>query len=299
MKRCISTELSQKYPDGESLYLRQRIWTTDDGRSIGIPGEKWRWTTADAYFVVNGTMVELSVNIDSCRRVSWDTRVGPLDVGNQRLPNAAIQDVVNQLFKLPARTAVELVLSNARQGLEEVRDFLNSAAPLRSTLGLTVSGNLEAGFKNATIKLLNSVVCRAGGGTAAWIAVTARMQHKLDGRPPTLNDALESGAVAGMVLIIYTCIIEYLEEILEKPLIVAAAGWFLWVIQCCNSRMRQLVNDLLPFPPTRFDPEAVAKAFLSMIGLDREPTSPRLRVADSVIAHGNLPAGNPGACEEP
>jgi len=98
--------------------------------------------------------------------------------------DVAMQDNVDQLFSLPNREAVNLVIINARQGLKKVKTFNDSTDPLQSSHGLTVSENLEAGLRNASIKFLSNVVCKVGGGTASWLAVTAYFPL-VSGQSPT------------------------------------------------------------------------------------------------------------------
>ena len=155
-----------------------------------------------------------------------------------------MQDMVNQLFALPAREAAKVVLSNAREGKKTVKELLDSAAPLDLATGMTVSDHLEADLRNATISYVNNIICVGIGGTAAWIAVSAFFQHQTQGRGPMVNDVLKTGAVLVLVLRTYDYTIQFLEEVLEKPLLLAAAGWFLWVIQAMVSRVRQLAEHI-------------------------------------------------------
>ena len=90
MKRCISTELSQKEPDGRHRYESGGTVTTVDGADFYQPGGRWGVTTADALFSVNGTQFQLSINIDSCRRVDSNTHVGPLNVRNKKFTDVTV-----------------------------------------------------------------------------------------------------------------------------------------------------------------------------------------------------------------
>jgi len=184
---------------------------------------------------------------------------------------------------------VNLVIINARQGLKKVKTFNDSTDPLQSSHGLTVSENLEAGLRNASIKFLSNVVCKVGGGTASWLAVTAYFDRRNSGHEPTPSDSLITGAVATSVLLTYTYIIEFLEEVLEQPIFVAAIGWILWVIQSVVSRTRQLIERLPPLPRFSLDREAVVGAWLSLVGSDVVITNRQLGSTDIINATAPLP----------
>ena len=179
-KQCYFRELTQQMPDEFSTIREEGLLELPDGLVIPVKRGKWGYTTADVYFLGNGKNIALSVNIDSCRRVNWDTYVGPMNVDNKRLDDVTMEDIVNQLFALTNEDAANLVLVNAREGKREVEAFLNKANSQQLSYGPTLSEEIEA-IGNKTIQYISNVVCKAAGGTAlssgTWLSMQATLAH--------------------------------------------------------------------------------------------------------------------------
>ena len=155
-KTCIVTELSQDRPDeltvGGTLIVKE-LAEVDLHHWHGI------------------RTIAMAISIDCCRRVDWTKPVGPLDLPDRRIPNASIETIVQELFFLQPRDAIALAMNNALASAQEARAFLNKAAPLAAGQTLDFSLELEADLKNATIKLIDDVLCKGIFRVATWIAI--------------------------------------------------------------------------------------------------------------------------------
>ena len=280
-KTCILAELNQKSSDGYRAESGEFKWQQED--------------MAMVIFYSNGKLVELGVNIDSCRRITQDSRVGPMDIADRQMAEVIIEQLVNQLFCLQPKEAVDIVIHNVPQGLKSVRAYLNSAAPLQSSHGLSFSTDLEADLKNASIKLMNGLICKAGGGTAVMISMNVFLDELYTGLGPPQRQALQTGAFSTMALLMYLEIYSFLEEVLERPLMVAAAGWVLWIFQAFVSRLRQVIADLPPLPRFDLNREAIKSAFMEIVRQSLEVSSSVLGLVTPDVAAGR----ESPSCSEP
>ncbi|KAG8530607.1 uncharacterized protein KY384_004645 [Bacidia gigantensis] len=248
-KTCIITELNQQKPDGKRHYqpAPHKGEIGDVGSGYTFPAGWYGTTLAAVDFTLNETLVELVVNIDSCRRVSGDTKIGPLDVGSQHFDNIELQSILNQLFSIPSESAIELVVSNARQGLQDVKKFLNSIDPLQGKQGPSLADDLEAGLRNASIQLISNIVFKVGGGIGTWTGAYLAAQAFLAPRPqgplaPPSN-AMDIGLTATTALLTYQAIIPFLEDWSEEPLLVTSIDRILWVLQTVSFLSLVLYED--------------------------------------------------------
>ena len=138
-KRCITTELAQRTSDNRHYTVPAGLHADVGSEDTDFPAGQWEDTLAKVDIDINGTEVELAVNIDSCRKVHSDTRVGPLVVCGRRNHDVTMQQLVDQLFSLSNEAAIDVVLSNAKRGKKAVKDFLDGIAPLGSPVGVSLS----------------------------------------------------------------------------------------------------------------------------------------------------------------
>ena len=299
-KKCIYVELDQEKPDGLTWRPTGPASFPDGNLLTTGPNKVIDDNLAGAVFIVNERRYYFAVNIDSCRRVSSVTRIGPLFVGGQRKDNVTIGQIVDQLFSLPAKAAVQLVLSNARQGRDRVQTYFDGIETIQSAQNISLYEELEDSLKNASIKWVSNVVFQVGGGTGAWIATTAFLNHQLQSAQQPPSEALEKGAIATMVLLTYLATIQFLEDVVEKPLLVATIDWVLWIIGIVVGRMWQLIEDLGPLPRLHIDVQEIIRAFLGSIGTGQISIrpNPQLRIANEGTALGD-PQVQPGVCDQP
>lgn len=166
------------------------------------------------------------------------------DVHNRPYSNAAIRDIVKELSRSPTDAdAVDTVLNNTSQGLEEVEALLKPTSPTGLAQGLNISEELEVNWRNPGIKVIDALVLNAIGGTACWMLASS-VALALSPSTPTPSESLRNGAIATMALLTYLAIIEWLREILKEEPVLRFVKWVLWVVQCTVSSMRKLIHGI-------------------------------------------------------
>ena len=281
---CITTELSQAKPDRRYRYVGNRPSLTTDGAYVVWRDGEAPQVAADAMYSWNGIIMQLELNIDSCKRVQAKTLIGPMDVNKKSLPNVNMQDIVKQVFSFrKSKDAVDFVRKNALKGREEVGAFLKNVDPFRTTGALTVVEELEADLRNSSIKLVNAIVFQAILGTAAWVSVQGTALQIRGGAAPSQEQSIIAGGIATLVLLTYLAIIDWLEkEIFGTELL-----WVLWIHLAIVSRMRRLISNIPPLPRT-LEWRSMLGAAIRWAGSGLQATESHLGVSDTFDAHGAL-----------
>ena len=255
-KTCIITELSQDGPDGLRFGPIAEIEFTN------LHGIR---------------TILMAISIDDCRRVDWTKPVGPLDLPDRKVPNASIENIVQELFLLQPRDAIALAMNNALASAQEARAFLNKAAPLTAGQTLDFSLELEADLKNATIKMIDDILCKGLGGVGTtWIAIEGSALLGL-GTPSLSGDqSLVFGALATLSLLTQNAVVDFLRTALDEDILyIAAYRWVLWIILSITSRTTELVRNLPPLP-RYIDRAAVRRALVDLVRSDHGVEIPRL-----------------------
>ena len=272
IKKCVLKELTQRNADGWRLKEKEDTGTMVDGRKYYLSGGTYLSTTAVADLEgVKGNRVIFAIAIDNCRRVSASSQIGPMTVGATKFKNVTMQEMANQLFALCSnREAVKVVLQNVYEGKKSAEAVFGLSVAQQSSSEQAFLDELELILGNRTVKYVSNVVCRAFGGTAVWsgtyVAMSALLEHHSEDVLPPQSQALTSSIFALLALQTYQYTIEYLEDLLDRPLGLALCGWGLWIIQAGVSRSRELVESLSPISAVPRIRDALLRQVLTIIG---------------------------------
>ena len=295
MRRCISTELNQKRADG--MMMNFPYGFTDDILVDGSfptvpPGRKFRQPLAGIAFGWNDLTIVLTVNIDSCSRVDWGSLTGPFNTTSQI---ATIGNIVDQLFDLEPRRAIEVVRDNAALGKQEAESLLKKIFP-DDIPSLTISQEIESIARNATLKAISTVLYKGVGGGLLMIGVQASA-HALTSVHPAVDQAIEIGAVLFLILQIYLAIIDWLTEVLDKDPNLGPYGWTMWIVQAVISRLQALSEVIARQSPSipRLDREALDRLVEVLARSARGFRLPQLGMTEVMNTENVNPTG-PDAC---
>ena len=135
-----------------------------------------------------------------------------------------------------------MVRDNAKLAEQEAVTFLNKDQ------GLTVPISIEAGLRNATIKFIDTVLCKGTLAAGTFLAVQAMSQEVSSSNGPLFDRILTTGAVTAWAGVISGAVYDWLTEVLENNLSVAAYEWTLWMVQSIICKVRQVIRELPPLP---------------------------------------------------
>ena len=250
-KACINTELRQSKPDG----------------LISPPD-----TIAGVEFSWHGTNFSLEVNIDSCRRVEWDMPIGPLTLASREIPKATVGVIVEHISTLPPRDAIDLVLHNAKRGLQEANAFLAKGQDLYSF------PDVGATIRNSSIRAICSVVFRGGIAASTFLAISGA-GHGIFGGMSKTDESLITGVVAILVTILMLALIDKLEEVMDMGLGLASYEWTSWIVLSVISRIRAFIQNIPPQRP-RFYQDELRRFLVEWVRSQQEFWMPELGIHD-------------------
>ena len=293
---CIIKELGQSKPDG----FLANVGTEDLGNERIISmvpyytgvGPKIQVTKADIRFIMYDIDFVFEVNIDSCRRVDWTEPLGPLILPKRQVRSTTMKNIVNELFLLPTREAIELTLANAQQSEQEASAYVNAVSPFLASQGSTLYQELQTDFKNASIKMIDDVLCKGVGGVSAWLAVQAIGPRVLGADLTGEKEDLLIGAIAALCAYSMTAVIDWLRAVLEKEILVADRyQWVLWIVLSIISKIRSFIKSLPPLPRV-LDRDAVRRIIVRLTQANEAVGSPQLGLTNVQIASSE----GPNAC---